>query len=76
MVEINGYARGKLEMKASDFIPGLIGFVVYMQRNPEIMLEGEIKIRDRNASILANVNVASTVGIIFGLYKLAEYVSQ
>ena len=73
MVEINGYARGKLEMKASDFIPGLIGFVVYMQRNPEIMLEGEIKIRDRNASILANVNVASTVTIIYGIVEGINY---
>ena len=73
MVEINGYARGKLEIKMLDATPFLIGLANYMNKNPNVMSDDEISLRDRNASILANVNVASTVTIIYGIVEGINY---
>ena len=76
MTEYNEHTLEELRIRKLDNIPALIGFGRYVDRSPLKMSEDEIKIRDRNASILANTNVASTVAIIYGIIEGINYLMR
>ena len=70
------HVRECLEIKVSDFEPFFLGYVKYMARVPEILTNIELKIRDRNASILTNANVLITSGIIYAVVEGAKYLTR
>lgn len=76
MGEFIQHTREQLEMKVHHLVPFFVGFVNYMMISPNVMSEDEMRFRDKRASVLANFNVASTIGIPWTLYKVAEYFSQ